>query len=343
MIEGRYRTIARRGGGPALRVRVGLVAIVALTFAIASLGSCSGASGPGAASASQIRVDPAAIAVVGGERLIVVGLVAGDGAHGAIAVSEDGGTTWSERTLATPRLTGVAAAGSTIFATAACSVPLGPDCLWRSFDGGASFQDTPGVPALVHPGLLDGQRGYVMTPAPYGTTVWRTTDGGEDWMQTGDACVSGPTVAIDFPSPDVSWTACAGPGPTGQEGRSIWKSNWAGSSLQMMSSVGLGLDAGVLPSGGTLLGISMTADGHGWLWSDEGFYATSDGGATWGLKVSESGSAPEVVAARMTGAQTGFAILVQGGSGWIGRTTDGGSTWIRLDGFGRGTADRRTA
>jgi photosystem II stability/assembly factor-like uncharacterized protein len=281
-----------------------------------------------------VHILPSALAALDAQHVIVVGSSTSDRTRGAIATTADGGRTWTSRALNMPPPNGVAARGTTVLVTADCPKATGPDCVWISTDSGGSFTDLPEVPRLVHPGLVDEKRGFVMTPLPYGTTLWVTDDAGATWAQTGDACVSGPTVAIDFPSPEVSWTACAGPGTTGQEGRAIWKSNWEGSSLQMMSSVGLGLDTGALPSSGTLLGISMTADGHGWLWTNDRLYTTSDAGRTWGpVKMADTSASSSVAAADLVTPQTGFAILNDGASPVVARTDDGGASWTELTSF----------
>jgi photosystem II stability/assembly factor-like uncharacterized protein len=100
-----------------------------------------------------------------------------------------------------------------------------------------------------------------------------------------------------------------------------------------MSSIGLGHDTGTLPSEGELLGISMTADGHGWLWTNDRLYATSDGGRTWSAMKTQPGIPQLVVAARIVSAQAGFAILTDGSNRTLARTEDGGKSWFGLPRF----------
>lgn len=277
-----------------------------------------------------VHILPSALAALDVQHVIVVGSSASDRTRGAIATTADGGRAWTSRVLNMPPLNGVAARGTTVLVTADCPKATGPDCVWISTDGGGSFIDLPEVPRLVHPGLVDERRGFVMTPLPYGTTLWVTDDAGETWAQTSTACV-GPTVAIDFPSPDASWTACDG----GMEGegttRAIWQSNWEGSSLDLMSSVGGASATGTVPSEGELLGISMTADGHGWLWTSDRLYTTSDGGRTWGP--AKAADTSTVAAADLVTPQTGFAILSDGASPVVARTDDDGVSWTELTSF----------
>jgi photosystem II stability/assembly factor-like uncharacterized protein len=274
--------------------------------------------------ASPLGVRPVALAVVGSEHLLVAGSSVSDPGRGAIATSDDGGTTWSSRQLDTPPVNGIAASLDNVLLTADCAHSSGPDCVWLSVDGGSSFMDSPGVPRLVHPGF-DYKEGYAMTPD--GATLWVTDDAGATWAQTGTACGSGGTVTIDWPSRMTSWTACAGDMSGGQQGRTIR------STQEIMSSIGLGRDTGLLPSEGELLGISMTADGHGWLWTNDRLYATLDGGRTWLPVGAAHPGSRSVVAARLVSPQTGFAILSDGLVRWLARTEDGGVSWTALTGF----------
>jgi photosystem II stability/assembly factor-like uncharacterized protein len=268
-----------------------------------------------------------ALAVVGTQHLVVVGATKDDPAHGAIATSDDGGLTWDVRALATPPLNGVAAYGKTVLLTADCPSPTGPDCVWKSLDSGATFSSLNAVPRLDRPGLVDERRGIVMTPmAPLTdlTTLWKTNDSGATWTQTSTHCDqwAPSTVAIDYASTDASWTACAGPISGGQEAREIWKSNWNGSTLLLMAGTRGSETTGILPTEGRLMGISLTADGYGWLWTNDQLYFTSDEGRTWVLLGSQS-----IVAAHVVNHNAGFAILSNGSSKWVAATMDGGSSW----------------
>jgi photosystem II stability/assembly factor-like uncharacterized protein len=279
-----------------------------------------------------VHILPSALAALDAQHVIVVGSSTSDRTRGAIATTADDGRTWTSRVLNMPPLNGVAAKGTTVLVTADCPKATGPDCVWISTNSGGSFTDLPEVPRLVHPGLVDEKRGFVMTPPPNGTTLWVTDDAGATWAQTSTACV-GPTVAIDFPSPDESWTACGGATPS-ETTRAIWQSNWEGSSLDLMSSVGGASATGALPSEGELLGISMTADGHGWLWTNDRLYTTSDAGRTWGpVKAADTSASSSVAAADLVTPQTGFAILSDGASSVVARTDDGGASWTELTSF----------
>jgi hypothetical protein len=275
--------------------------------------------------ASPIGVRPVALAVVGSQRLLVAGSSVSDPTRGAIAMSEDAGITWSSRKLDAPPVNGIAAGLDNVLLTADCAPSSGPDCVWRSTDGGSSFTDSPGIPHLVRPGF-DYQQGYAMTPD--GATLWVTDDAGATWAQTGTDCGNGGTVTIDWPSRMASWTACAGAVSGGRQGRSVW------STQEIVSSVGLGRDVGTLPSEGELLGISMTADGHGWLWTNDRLYSTADGGRTWlPVGAAHPDASQSVVAAHLVSPETGFAILSDGSSRWLARTDDGGVSWTSLTGF----------
>jgi photosystem II stability/assembly factor-like uncharacterized protein len=85
------------------------------------------------------------------------------------------------------------------------------------------------------------------------------------------------------------------------------------------------------------MGISMTADGHGWLWTNDLLYFTADGGRTWSpLSPAHSSTPSYVVTADLLSAQTGFAILTDGTSRLVAKTDDNGASWIPLTGFPSG-------
>ena len=324
---GRFRRLSRmtlRAAGYMSALAVAL--IITLVFVSMRTGGFGLSIGPGG---QPPRVLPRALALFDPQHLIVVGSSAYNVGRGAIATSDDGGLTWSSRDVDSPSLNGVAARGSTVIATADCSNATGPDCVWRSSDGGASFVSLPGVPRLVRPALADERTGWIMTPQVRGegTTLWDTYDGGATWGQTTPECdlAAGifSTVSLAFPSASEGWTACVGSYVGGQKSRVIVRSSAAGSTRETMSEVGASEAIGSLPATGELQGMSMRADGSGWLWTTEQFYVTKDAGRTW-TQVAASSALPgrgQVVTAVAAGPAAGFAI-VGSGSAAVGRVRE---------------------
>jgi photosystem II stability/assembly factor-like uncharacterized protein len=312
--------------GATAMLLVGIIVVVSVRWAQTNSAGLPAQASPAASAVPSGAIDPVALAVLGTQRLIVAGSSRSDPAHGAIAISEDGGATWHARDLAAPPINGVAAYGETMLLTADCSNAKGPDCVWRSLDGGATFSALTAVPRLNLPWLVDERRGRVIARQEYpGVTVWETRDAGATWAQTSPSC-SGWVVAIAHAaSVDAHWTLCADPdGQATREGwtREIVKSNWDGSETELMASVGARGVTGSLPTEGTLMGLSMTADGYGWLWTNDNLYATSDEGRNWAPVASQS-----VVAAGVVNHTDGFAILSDGASRWVAATVDGGLSW----------------
>ena len=90
----------------------------------------------------------------------------------------------------------------------------------------------------------------------------------------------------------------------------------------MSGSQSNGTRIGILPTEGKLIGLSMTEDGYGWLWTNDQLYATSDSGRTWSPRSPET-----FVAADIVTHTDGFAILGNGSTRWVAATFDGGSSW----------------
>lgn len=332
--------LVRRIIGP-VRLGHGLVMAAALIIALVVVSLHPGGQGTQAESSSvTTRIIPTALAAFDAQHLIVVGTSENNKTHGAMATSVDGGLAWSSKELDTPPLNGVAARGSTVIVTADCANTSGPDCVWRSSDGGASFVSLPGLPMLVRPALADERTGWIMTPQVrgQGTTLWDTYDGGNTWAQTTPECdlvaMIFSTVSLSFPSVNEGWTACVGSYSGGHEARVIVRSSATGSTRETMSEVGGSAATGSLPAEGELHGMSMTTDGSGWLWTADQLYATHDAGRTWTPVARAGGSEQrQIVEAVLVSHESGFAILAGGSSPTAAVTHDSGTSWESLRSF----------
>jgi photosystem II stability/assembly factor-like uncharacterized protein len=312
-----------------------IIALVLVSMRTGGFGQSAGLSG------QPVRVLPRALALFDPQHLIVVGSSADNPGHGAIATSKDGGLSWSSRNLDSPSLNGVAARGSTVIVTADCVTATGPDCVWRSSDGGASFVSLPGVPRLVRPALADERTGWMMTPQVrgQGTTLWDTYDAGNTWGQTTPECdlAAGinSTVSLSFPSVNEGWTACVGTYSDGLETRAIVRSSATGSTRETMAEVGGSAATGSLPGEGELQGVSMRADGSGWLWTTNQFWVTKDAGKTWTQVAASSGpqGGGQIVAAVAAGPAGGFAIVGSDSAAAMSVTHDDGASWSPVSSF----------
>jgi hypothetical protein len=166
----------------------------------------------------------------------------------SIVQSTDGGATWNPLAAPVPGcgsldLQVAPSSPSTLYLAGAS--PVGPFCreplsaVLRSTDGGATWTEADGglnggtITRLAidphDPDLLYAGTGGGEDPASQGNGVWKSTDGGVSWSQTGGQLTG--TIAALVVSPDgVVWAAKVGEG--------VFRSGDGGASWQA-SSVGL--------------------------------------------------------------------------------------------------------
>jgi photosystem II stability/assembly factor-like uncharacterized protein len=145
------------------------------------------------------------------------------------------------------------------------------------------------------------------------STLWKTTDGGETWNESGDL---EPELVTELLLLDAQ-TAIA-VGVDGGYRTTDGGTNWEELSLRQ--------DADEVDFNDPLSGVEFNGEGRGVMWEGDEFgelYVSSDRGATLEL-VREFEDPVDDVA--FTDSQTAVAV---GASVW--RTTDGGESWSELD------------
>jgi len=147
--------------------------------------------------------------------------------------------------------------------------------------------------------------------------VWRTTDGGTHWTQSGYfEAWSGDygQYSIDFVDRNIGYVAGAEAGKG-----SVHKSNDGG---QTWVEKPLGGDYPVLR------GLNFISANEGWVVGDDGFIAhTTNGGDTWDLQA--SGTGKDLDAVSFLDSQRGYAVAADPATGnALLKTTDGGLTWV---------------
>jgi photosystem II stability/assembly factor-like uncharacterized protein len=275
------------------------------------------------------------------------------GSLSVVMRTTDAGANWTtyERRSAWGGLSAVS------FADPQTGVAVGNSVL-RTSDGGASWAQWGQDAELRDVTLVDPDNGWAV--GDFGTTV-RTTDGGAHWSvhPTG---VGGSLRAVSFV--DHARGIAAGEGGaivTTEDGGLTWQVRSGGTSANLTGAYcgegGLGIVAG---DGGMLLrttdggatwvrmtsvdaGINFTcvrfvgtATGFALGTKDQnGFWCivlrTTDAGLTW----TEVARLPDIWDPRF-GLADGSVGILTGSSGELFRTSDGGVSWTRQDGFTNG-------
>jgi len=183
-----------------------------------------------------------------------------------------------------------------------------------------------------------------------GGGVWKTADAGQTWVNVSDpffAEASIGAVEVSLSDPNTVW---AGGGSEGlrsnvSTGRGVYRSTDAGRSWTQMGLRETGQIGAIRVHPSNPRVVFVAAVGNAFRPNPErGVYRTRDGGRTWEkvLFVSDSTGAvdlefqpgnPEVVYASMWRAERKPWTIISGArEGGIYRSTDGGSTWRRLEG-----------
>jgi photosystem II stability/assembly factor-like uncharacterized protein len=146
--------------------------------------------------------------------------------------------------------------------------------------------------------------------------VWRTTDGGAHWTQSGyfegwDNCGK---YSIDFVDRSIGYVAGA------EEGKGSVHKTTDGGQTWIEKPLG-----GDYP---TLRGLNFISANEGWVVGDDGFIAhTTNGGDTWDLQASGTGG--DLDAVSFLDSQRGYAVGSAPETGNVVlKTTDGGQTWV---------------
>ena len=223
---------------------------------------------------------------------------------GRIFKTTDGGQTWS-----TLYDSGLYLATVQFFDTQE-GWAIGGDTFLHTTDGGQTWsQAAVPVGTWVHSArFADKLRGIA---AGQSDNVVRTIDGGQTWTTAQPQGNVGILWDVEYPSPSVAFLA----GAVGTIARSIDQ----GASWDSLQSGG----------SGTAFAIDFVDDKHAWAASDLGeVLVTTDGGALWVRRSVDGLSGPaDVEDVDFADTSSGWAVGMEGTSGQISRSTDGGNTW----------------
>lgn len=186
-------------------------------------------------------------------------------------------------------------------------------------------QDSGTTETLYDICFVDSETGWVVGA---NGTVLHTEDGGQTWASqvTG---ASGDLSHVDFVSEDRGWLL-ANPGGSGGyavEGVLLMTSD-GGQTWEEMNDA--------FPSGSHVTGFDFIDAQTGWAavespgiaGNTQTIYRTDDAGATWTDPGAVDGAAVGFYFVQFIDAQTGWA---SDGTGFTIRTTDGGTTWSRVE------------
>jgi photosystem II stability/assembly factor-like uncharacterized protein len=209
----------------------------------------------------------------------------------------------------------------------------------------------------IGPALMSGRIADIAVhPADFSTWyvavgsggVWKTTNSGTTWEPTfdGEASYSIGCVAIDPSNPNVVWVG-TGENVGGRHvgfGDGVYRSPDGGASWENMGLTASEHISEIIVHPQDSNTVYVAAQGP--LWSpggERGLYKTVDGGATW-TNVLSAGSwtgvtdvvmdprDPDVLYAATWQHQRTVAAVIDGGpESGIHKTSDGGTTWTRLE------------
>ena len=257
----------------------------------------------------------------------------GDG----VIVSGDAGRSWL------PASSGQAYGIAGIDAVAA-------DDLWAVESGGALLHSTDGVrwaeqavperwsSSLLALDFVDAKTGWVVgTSDLYGESglILHTADGGATWApQTSN--LGGRLVGVDFIDATTGWAISDSP---------YWSETGANTAIERTTDGGQTWVPLYVGNGVALSAVQFFDASNGWAAGKYGandgdgtpaLFSTANGGFTW-TRHALPGGAAEMSGLQFIDATNGWAVGVDYDwqndteTGWALRTTDGGTTWTRVD------------
>jgi len=236
--------------------------------------------------------------------------------------SVDGGTTWTPlgpsvgaQPLSVEDLAIDPADPAVVYAAGYLAGTAPSVGVYRSTDGGATWDDTPLV-ALVRTLVLDPSDGAVLVAGTQdGIGLWRSEDAGASWSASGDGLVNTSVGALaTAPSAaGVAYAAAAGEGVfrTG-DGGTTW------SPTTFTADLGQFFALAVDPSASGTVYLGTQSDG---------VFKTTDAGASW-LPV----AAPTLaLVTAVVIDPVAPATVYAGGFGGVARSTTGGAAWTTVN------------
>lgn len=261
--------------------------------------------------------------------------------QGRLAVTNDGGRTWSVRWRGRAAwdvsvIPGTAEAWATISPRGACLAC--PMVLLHSRDWGWSWQRARR--GLSLPSFPTSRVGFALRSRQADAgTLMRTRNGGRTWRRVRTPCRKGWgghawAAAVSFASSRHGWLVCMGQPSAGSQAKAIYETTTSGASWKRL--VNVHFEPGRTRSGGLHWngyprGISFTPSGRGILWeAREHTYRTEDGGRHWARLSVTSPDEREGLSASLVSDRVGYLLVQDNGRrlDWeLLRTGNGGRSW----------------
>lgn len=236
--------------------------------------------------------------------------------------SLDGGTTWAPLgpTIGTQKLSVEdlvidAANPATVYAAGYLAGTAPSVGVYRSTDGGATWDDTPLV-ALVRALVLDPSDASVLVAGTQdGVGLWRSEDAGASWGTSGDGLINTNVGAV------ATATSAAGVAYAATGGEGVFRTDDGGASwLPTAFTADLGQFFA--------MAVDPAASGTVYLGTESGdVFKTTDAGASWAPLAAPTLALVTAVAIDPVAP----SIVYAGGFGGVARSTTGGAAWTTVN------------
>jgi photosystem II stability/assembly factor-like uncharacterized protein len=267
----------------------------------------------------------------------------GNRSEGHVAVTADGGKTWTIRWRGAD-VSGVATVPETDVGWAVVSPrPLCRVCpgkLIRTEDGGRTWHVVGTAPWISRPSFPSPRVGFAMSSKQADAgDLMKTVDAGRTWRRVGSPCAKGWGgyawgAALSFVSPSRGWLLCTGQPGAGSQSKALYVTSDGGRQWRRLLNAHFErgrIRLGGLQGSGYAHGISFARSGLGLLWGSRGYSLwTADGGRHWHPVSATSPEVREGWTGWVVSDRIAYLLVHDTGSRRaqkLLRTADAGRTW----------------
>jgi photosystem II stability/assembly factor-like uncharacterized protein len=239
------------------------------------------------------------------------------GCANTILKTTDGGITWRrviERELKGPEF------GQVLFTSVSNGWAVSASVLLHTVDAGEHWLPAARLPGnFYYYGSGSGTKAFFhqMQPANYGNRIYRTADGGRQWVTLPAPFPRNNYQAMYFLDDLKAWVVGSRGGVTYTvDGGNSWTK-------------------ADIPGAGDLVQVQFVSPTHGWTRSVHGHqggpWATRDGGVTWTVQPANVKPFWTILDMQFINENVGFLLVARGAdSSVVMKTGDGGATWSEV-------------